>query len=178
MTDQKTALVTAGASGIGLVTVQVLLRDGWRVIVGDIDEALGQREAERLGFEFRLCDVRHPAQIESLFDGLNHLDLLVNNAGIMGPSCATWECPVDGWQETLDVNLTAQMIACKSAVPMMIDRGSRCHRQHELRCRPARMADPCGLSRQQVGCAGTHGNACRRSRPPWRSGQCPFARRC
>ena len=44
-------------------------------------------------------------------------------AGIMGPSCATWECPLDGWQETLDINLTAQMIACKSAVPLMLGQG-------------------------------------------------------
>lgn len=123
MTDQKTALVTAGASGIGLETVQALTRDGWRVIVGDIDDAKGHQEAVRVGFEFRLCDVRIPAQIEGLFDGLGRVDLLVNNAGIMGPSCVTWECPVDGWQETLDINLTAQMIACKSAVPMMLDQG-------------------------------------------------------
>lgn len=123
MPDRKTAVVTAGASGIGLVTVQALNREGWRVVVGDIDEAAGEQEAERVGFEFRLCDVRKPEQIEELFDGLNRVDLLVNNAGIMGPSCATWHCPVDGWQETLDINLTAQMIACKTAVPLMIDRG-------------------------------------------------------
>ena len=123
MTDRKTALVTAGASGIGLVTVEHLARDGWHVIVGDIDAAAGARTAERLGVDFRLADMRAPGEIAALFDGLERLDLLVNNAGIMGPSCPTWECPVDGWQETLDVNLTAQMVACKSAVPQMLTQG-------------------------------------------------------
>lgn len=60
MMNRKTALITAGASGIGLVTVEHLARDGWHVIVGDIDANAGARTAERLGVGFRLADMRVP----------------------------------------------------------------------------------------------------------------------
>ena len=120
----KTAIITACAGGIGLVTATALRREGWRVIMSDADEDAGLREADRIGAEFRRCDVKDGDQIAALFHGIGRLDLLVNNAGIMGPSCPTWECPVESWRETLEVNLTAQMITCKHAVPIMLSQRS------------------------------------------------------
>ena len=110
--SSRIALITAGASGIGLVVAESLRQDGWKVIISDIDADKGLREAQRLRAEFRACDVSDFQQMQQLFSGLNHVDLLVNNAGIMGPSGFTWECPYDDWQETLTINLTSHFIAC------------------------------------------------------------------
>jgi NAD(P)-dependent dehydrogenase (short-subunit alcohol dehydrogenase family) len=122
--EEKNAVITASASGIGLVVAKTLRREGWRVLISDIDIPAGQAAAKTMGVDFKPCDLKDPTQIEALFDGMERIDLLVNNAGIMGPSCFTWECPLDGWRETLDINLTAQFLACKAAVPRMIKAGS------------------------------------------------------
>jgi NAD(P)-dependent dehydrogenase (short-subunit alcohol dehydrogenase family) len=119
----RLAVITASATGIGLVVAESLCRDGWRVIMSDIDSDTGQIEAQRLGAEFRTCDVGDPRQLEQLFTDLNQIDLLINNAGIMGPSGLTWECPYDGWEETLKINLTSQFITCSLVVPKMIKVG-------------------------------------------------------
>jgi NAD(P)-dependent dehydrogenase (short-subunit alcohol dehydrogenase family) len=116
----RIALITASASGIGLVVAESLCRDGWKVILSDVDLDKGLCEAQRLGAEFRACDVSDPQQLQQLFSGLNHIDLLVNNAGIMGPSGLAWECPYDGWQKTLTINLTSHFITCSLVVPKMI----------------------------------------------------------
>jgi NAD(P)-dependent dehydrogenase (short-subunit alcohol dehydrogenase family) len=120
----RTALITAGASGIGLVVAETLRQADWNVIISDIDADKGLREAQRLGAEFRACDVSNFLQLQQLFSGLNHVDLLVNNAGILGPSCFTWECPYEEWQETLSINLTSHFVACSLVVPKMIATGS------------------------------------------------------
>jgi len=119
----RLAVITASAAGIGLVVAENLCRDGWKVILSDIDSQKGEREAHRIGAEFRACDVGDPRQLERIFTGLNRIDLLINNAGIMGPSGPTWECPYDGWEETLKINLTSHFIACSLVVPRMIQVG-------------------------------------------------------
>ena len=123
MTGQdRLAVVTASASGIGLVTAKTLARDGWRLVLSDVDEDRGRHEARQLNAEFRLCDVRDADQIAALFDGLDP-HVLVNNAGIAGPTAPVPEVSIQEWRDVMDININAQFIACRLVVPKMIAAG-------------------------------------------------------
>jgi NAD(P)-dependent dehydrogenase (short-subunit alcohol dehydrogenase family) len=117
------AVVTASASGIGLEIARVLARDGYRVIVSDIDIARGKAAAAELKAEFRPCDVRKADQIEALFAGLGTIAVLVNNAGIAGPTAALPQIEIEQWQDVVDVNLTAMFLTCRLVVPGMVAAG-------------------------------------------------------
>ena len=116
---QATAVVTASASGIGLEIARVLKRDGYRVVLSDIDRDRGIAAAKELQSEFRACDMRKAADIEALFVGLDP-QVLVNNAGIAGPTRPLQCVEPHEWQEVIDVNLTAVFLACRLVVPGMI----------------------------------------------------------
>jgi NAD(P)-dependent dehydrogenase (short-subunit alcohol dehydrogenase family) len=114
-----TAVVTASASGIGREIARVLKRDGYRVVLSDIDRKRGTSAAQELQAEFRACDMGKPADIERLFAGLDP-HVLVNNVGISGPTRPLPEIDLAEWQEVIDVNLTSAFLACRLAVPRMI----------------------------------------------------------
>ena len=123
MTGQdRLAVVTASASGIGLVTAKTLARHGWRLVLSDVDEDKGRHEARQLNAEFRPCDVRDADQIAALFDGLDP-HVLVNNAGIAGPTAPVPEISIKEWHDVMDVNINAQFLACRLVVPKMIAAG-------------------------------------------------------
>ena len=117
-------LVTAGAAGIGLATVQAFLREGARVHLCDVDEeALGRVAREAPGASVSACDVADPAAVERLFAeataALGGLDTLVNNAGIAGPTAACESVALDDWRRTLDVNLTGTFLCTQRAIPLL-----------------------------------------------------------
>jgi NAD(P)-dependent dehydrogenase (short-subunit alcohol dehydrogenase family) len=117
------AVVTASASGIGLEIARVLRRDGYRVVLSDIDRERGEVAAKELQAEFRTCDMRRPEQIETLFEGLGRIAVLVNNAGIAGPTRPLPEISRAQWQEVIDINLTAAFLTCRIVVPGMVAAG-------------------------------------------------------
>ncbi len=117
----RLAVVTASASGIGLRTAEALVRDGFRVVMSDMDEQTGGREATRLGAEFRTCDVREDGQIKALFDGLGTVFALINNVGIAGPTSPVWETPVEVYRDVMEVNLVSHFRAAQLAIPSMIE---------------------------------------------------------
>ncbi|MGE5146065.1 MAG: SDR family NAD(P)-dependent oxidoreductase [Candidatus Eiseniibacteriota bacterium] len=118
----KFAIVTASASGIGLVVAQMLAREGWRVAMSDIDPA-GEAEAKKIGASFTRCDMGKPAEIKALFAGYGPAALLGNNSGMAGPTLPVAELPVEDWQRVIDVNLTAHFVAAQCVIPGMIARG-------------------------------------------------------
>lgn len=117
------AVVTASASGIGREIARILVRDGYRTIVSDVDAATGEATAAELGAEFRPCDVRKANEIEALFDGLGPLAVLVNNAGVSGPTAPLPEITPAQWQDVVDINLTAMFLTCRLVVPGMVAAG-------------------------------------------------------
>jgi NAD(P)-dependent dehydrogenase (short-subunit alcohol dehydrogenase family) len=124
LADHKgTAVVTASASGIGLEIARALRRDDFRLVICDIDRQKGEAAADELKAEFRPCDIRKPAEIEALFAGLDEVAVLVNNAGISGPTRPLPEITLAEWQEVIDVNLTAAFLTCRLVVPGMIKAG-------------------------------------------------------
>lgn len=118
--DGRTAVITAAASGIGRVVAERLAADGWRLIMSDIDSAAGEQVAQALGAEFRACDVRDEGQIDALFDGLDPAFLVINNAGIAGPTKPVWETSAQEWRDCLDINVTGQFLVARRALPAMI----------------------------------------------------------
>ena len=120
-TPKRLAVVTASASGIGLKTAEALIRDGFRVVMSDIDVDTGEREAARLGAEFRACDARDDAQIVALFEGLGTVYALINNVGIAGPTAPVWELDISDFRETLEINLTSHLVAAQQVIPAMIE---------------------------------------------------------
>lgn len=115
-------LVTAGASGIGLATARAFAQQGARVHVCDVDEtaleSLGTTDAT-LGRS--VCDVADRASVGRLFDtvtgAFGGLDVLVNNAGIAGPTGRCEDIAPEEWEKTLAVNITGQFHCARLAIP-------------------------------------------------------------
>jgi NAD(P)-dependent dehydrogenase (short-subunit alcohol dehydrogenase family) len=124
-------LITGGASGIGLVIARAFIDAGARVHVCDASpdaiDALTKAEAsaECNAITSTLADVSDKDAVERVFadvqSGLGGLDVLVNNAGIAGPTGGIEELDVNEWEETIDVNLNAQFYFARRAVPMLRD---------------------------------------------------------
>lgn len=125
----KVAVVTGGASGIGLSTTRRLVADGGRVVVGDVDEqALGTVAAELGEPVITLrCDVTVEADVERLADTaaarFGGLDIAFANAGI-GSAARLVDADVAEWARVLDVNLTGPFLTIKHAARHMGRGGS------------------------------------------------------
>ncbi len=118
------AIVTAGAAGIGRAIVAALLGHGARVHICDADPtALEAFRAEHKQAGVTLADVSDERDVTRLFAearaGLGGLDLLVNNAGIAGPTGAVEAIAIADWRRCLDVDLTSQFLCTRLAVPLL-----------------------------------------------------------
>jgi NAD(P)-dependent dehydrogenase (short-subunit alcohol dehydrogenase family) len=115
-------LITAGASGIGLATARAFVREGARVHVSDVDRAVLDALATTDSTLLRsMCDVADRSQVAAMFDdalrALDGLDVLVNNAGIAGPTAKCEDIPSEAWERTLAVNITGQFHCAQLAIP-------------------------------------------------------------
>ena len=119
----KRVLVTAGAAGIGRAIASRFLKEGALVAVCDIDEAaLADCRAQMPALVASRADVALSSDVANLFASLQGsfggLDVLVNNAGISGPTKPVEEITDEEWNRTLAVNVTGQFYAVRAAVPM------------------------------------------------------------
>jgi NAD(P)-dependent dehydrogenase (short-subunit alcohol dehydrogenase family) len=115
-------LVTAGAAGIGLGVARAFVREGARVYVCDIDEgALAALTTSDAAISQSVCDVADRVAVAQLFETaltkLGGLDVLVNNAGVAGPTGPVEEIHPEDWDRCLDVCLTGQFNCARLAVP-------------------------------------------------------------
>ena len=120
--EEARVLVTAGASGIGLATAREFAREGARVHVCDVDQpALATLSARDPTVSHSHCDVSDEASVHRLFDDVlarhGGLDVLVNNAGIAGPTARCEDVSLADWERTLAVNLTGQFLCVRLAIP-------------------------------------------------------------
>jgi NAD(P)-dependent dehydrogenase (short-subunit alcohol dehydrogenase family) len=123
MPDLK-VLVSAGASGIGARIARAFVEAGSRVHVCDIDRAAIDRLAsESPAITASMADVAVPADVDRMFDDvrstLGGLDVLVNNAGIAGPTGPIEEIEPSEWERTIAVNLSGQYYFARRAVPLL-----------------------------------------------------------
>jgi NAD(P)-dependent dehydrogenase (short-subunit alcohol dehydrogenase family) len=121
MTEQR-VLVTAGASGIGREIVRAFCANGASVFVCDIDpNALKALEGEIAGVKTGLCDVSKRQDIEKMIGecvgAIGGLDVLVNNAGISGPTAPVEEMDPEEWEKVMAVDLTGTFNVTRVAIP-------------------------------------------------------------
>jgi NAD(P)-dependent dehydrogenase (short-subunit alcohol dehydrogenase family) len=117
-------LVTAGASGIGRAIAEAFGSSGARIHICDLDEAkIADCRETFPDLGVTRADVSDPQQVSKLFDdihdSLGGLDVLVNNAGIAGPTLPIEKTPLDEWYRTLNVNLNGTFHCTRLAVPML-----------------------------------------------------------
>jgi len=122
--DGQRVLVTAGASGIGRAMVEALVEAGARIHICDVDEAaLAGLRSALPGVGATLADVSDEAAVDRLFDAvraqLGGLDVLVNNAGIAGPTAPIEEIEPADWRRCVDIDLTGQFLCARRAVPLL-----------------------------------------------------------
>jgi NAD(P)-dependent dehydrogenase (short-subunit alcohol dehydrogenase family) len=114
-------LVTAGASGIGRAIADAFVEDGARVHVCDVNEAALADCAASTGVTTSVVDVSDEPAVARMVDdavvALGGLDVLINNAGIAGPTGTVDEIASDAWRRTIDINLNGQFYCAHYAVP-------------------------------------------------------------
>ena len=125
--DGKVALITGGASGLGAEDARVLAREGARVVITDVQEALGQTVAAAIpGALFLRHDVRSEADwqavIAQTIATFGRLDILVNNAGIVRFGTVE-EMSYADYKQQVDIMLDGTFLGCKYALPHMTKGG-------------------------------------------------------
>ncbi len=126
----KTALITGGASGIGLETAKVFARAGAQVAIGDLNEATLQEAQSQLNdqdvsIETMFLDVtKEDSVVEAVrkVEMLGSLEILVNSAGT-GARMEATELPLERWQEVLNINLTGTFLCSREVAKTMLERG-------------------------------------------------------
>lgn len=117
-------LVTAGASGIGREIVRAFVAQGAKVFVVDLNAAgLAELAKESDRIQTALCDMSSRSQIEAMVPAavaaLGGLDVLVNNAGISGPTAAVEDFDPDAWDSVMQVNINGTFNVTRLAIPYL-----------------------------------------------------------
>ncbi len=124
----KTAVITGGASGIGLAVAKRLVAMGARVMVADTNPIALERAGAIEGIEAQPCDVSGLAQLEALadaaFETLGSVDLVLNNAGQGGVRGKMWEVDPEAARAHFDVNFWGIWNGCKVFAPRLIEQGT------------------------------------------------------
>ena len=122
----RTAVVTGGAQGFGLDIAKRFLDSGAKVYIWDIDEKLLKSvidEIKNPNLEFNVVDVADYKNVEKNTSQIiekTNIDILINNAGLTGPTGPLWEYDVDTWNKIVQVNLMGTFNCCRAIVPNMI----------------------------------------------------------
>ncbi|MFT4151014.1 MAG: SDR family NAD(P)-dependent oxidoreductase [Paracoccaceae bacterium] len=129
--DGKVALVTGAGSGIGEAIALDLAASGATVVVADLKEEVAARVVAQITASGGKAvaaggDVSDPAVVQSLVYkamAQGGLHLMVNNAGIGGPSASTGDYPVEDWRRVIDINLNAVFYGLRFGIPAMLKSG-------------------------------------------------------
>jgi len=129
--QNRNAIITGGARGIGLAIARRLLQSGASVSLWDMDQhglSAAQTELAKLG-RVQSCqvDVTNESAIETAtaktLSDLGGIDILVNNAGIAGATGKTWELPPAEWRKVVEIDLIGPYLCCRAVVPRMLAGG-------------------------------------------------------
>jgi NAD(P)-dependent dehydrogenase (short-subunit alcohol dehydrogenase family) len=126
--EGRVAVITGGASGIGLASARRLASEGAKVVVADLYPESGKAAADEVDGLFVQTDVTDADQVEALFrttvDQLGSVDVAFNNAGISPPEDdSILTTGIDAWERVQRVNLTSVYLCCKAVLPHMQRQG-------------------------------------------------------
>ena len=122
----RTAIVTGGAQGFGLDIAKRFLASGGKVIIWDIDQKMIEKASIQLNspnLSSNIVDVSNYNEVEKSVSEITkntNIDILINNAGITGPTATLWECDIDMWKKVVEINLMGTFNCCRAIVPNMI----------------------------------------------------------
>ena len=122
----RTAVVTGGAQGFGLDVAKRFLESGAKVFIWDIDEKLLKSavdEVKNPNLFYSVVDVSNYQDVEKNVADIiskSNIDILINNAGITGPTGPLWEYDVEMWNKIVQINLMGTFNCCRAIVPNMI----------------------------------------------------------
>jgi 3-oxoacyl-[acyl-carrier protein] reductase len=124
--ENRTAVVTGGAQGFGLDVAKRFLESGAKVFIWDIDEKLLKSAADKVknpNLFYSVVDISNYQDVEKNVTDITsktNIDILINNAGITGPTGPLWEYDVDMWNKIVQINLMGTFNCCRAIVPNMI----------------------------------------------------------
>ena len=122
----RTAIVTGGAQGFGLDITKRLLKSGAKVIIWDNDTDMTKKTVSDLNnssLSSNVIDITNYKQVESCALDIiknSNIDILINNAGITGPTASLWEYEIETWRKVVDINIMGTFNCCRAIVPNMI----------------------------------------------------------
>lgn len=122
--DNKVAIVTGGASGIGKAIVKLFAKEGAKVVVADLNEGLGNELINSLGEEnvlFIKADASSVEDnkriVEAAIENFGALHIAVNNAGIGGEAAPVGELSIEAWKKVIDINLNGVFYGMHFQIP-------------------------------------------------------------
>lgn len=121
--QRQRVLITAGAGGIGRVMAETFVGAGARVHICDVVKPALDETVKALGVTATLCDVSDLKQVDQLFADvkrhLSGLDVLINNAGVAGPTGKVEEISVEDWRRCIDIDLNGMFYCTRLAMPLL-----------------------------------------------------------
>jgi len=122
----RTAIVTGGAQGFGLDISKRLLESGASVIIWDNDPKATEvaiKDIDSPNLSSNVVDVSNYGEVDKTVNEItknSNIDILINNAGITGPTATLWEYDIEMWKKVVEINLMGTFNCCRSIVPNMI----------------------------------------------------------
>jgi len=122
----RTAIVTGGAQGFGFDISKRLLESGASVIIWDNDPKATEKAIKDLNnpnLSSHVVDVSNYGEVDKTVNEItknSNIDILINNAGITGPTATLWEYDIEMWKKVVEINLMGTFNCCRSIVPNMI----------------------------------------------------------
>ena len=122
----KTAVITGGAQGFGLNIAKKFLISGAKVNIWDIDRKQLNKAIKKLNnsnLSFNVVDVTNYSNVVRAVKKItkkSKIDILINSAGITGPTTQLWKYKINDWKKIIEINLNGTFNCCKSIVPYMI----------------------------------------------------------
>ena len=123
---KRTAIVTGGAQGFGFDISKRLLESGAKVIIWDNDSNATEKAIKDLNnpnLSSHVVDVSNYEEVDKTLNEItksSNIDILINNAGITGPTATLWEYDIEMWKKVVEINLMGTFNCCRSIVPNMI----------------------------------------------------------
>ena len=124
----RVAIITGGGQGIGLTVADLMLANGGSVSIWDRDQtlldALDAKHGKTGKVQTLNVDIGDNGSVErataAVMDRFGRIDVLINNAAIVGPNAPTWEYPIQAFMDVVHIGLVGTFLVCRSVVPHMI----------------------------------------------------------